>query len=131
MKTMTSAKQWAVGLVAVAALAAPGRSEAGESYNYPPNCSKNADGSGSCQGSMKGFRNSTYADAYATFEINLVNNWTYFYARYNNQSFSCYPDATTADRYAAALASNGYFYVVWNSSGTCTTLYVFNESPSY
>lgn len=131
MKTMTSAKQWAVGLVAVAALAAPGRSEAGDSYSYAPNCSKNADGSGYCQGSMKGFRNSTYADAYATFEINLVNNWTYFYARYNNQSFSCYPDATTADRYAAALASNGYFYVVWNSSGTCTTLYVFNESPSY
>lgn len=131
MMMMKSAKQWAVGVLAVAALAAPGRSEAGDSYSYPPNCSKNADGSGYCQGSMKGFRNSTYADAWAQFEIDVASNWTYFFARYNNQYFSCYPDATTSNRFASAMAENGYFYVVWNSSGTCTTMYVFNESSAY
>ena len=128
---MTSAKQWAMGMVAVAALAAPGQSEAGDSYAYPPNCAKNADGSGYCQGSMKGFRYSPYADAWAQFEIDVANNWTYFFAKYNSQYFSCYPNATTSDRFASAMASNGYFYVVWNSSGTCTTMYVFNESSAY
>jgi hypothetical protein len=131
MKAMTTVKLGAVAAVTLATLAVPGRSEAGDSSYVLPDCVKYTDGSGYCRGSMKGFRNSSYADAWATFEADITGSWTYFFARYNNQYFSCYPNTDTSSRYASALAANGYFYVRWDSSATCTTLYVFNESSAY
>ena len=127
----TSAKQWVLSGVAVAALVAPGASQAGDSTQFSPDCVKYSDGSGYCRGSMKGFRNSSFADAWVQFETDVGNGWTFFFARYNGRSFACYPDSASSARFASALASNGYFEVRWNPSAVCTNLYVYNESSSY
>lgn len=131
MKTLKTVKWGAVAAMTLAALAVPGRSEAGDTSYVSPDCVKYSDGSGYCRGSMLGFRNSPYTDAWAVFETNLTNNWTYFFAKYNGQYFACYPDAATSARFASAMAANGYFYVRWDTTSTCTTLYVFNESSAY
>lgn len=129
--TMTTAKQLALGVVAVAALVAPGVSQAGDATQYVPECVKYTDGSGYCRGSMKGFRNSTYADAWVQFETDVATGWTYFFARYNGLGYGCYPDTASSARFASAMASNGYFMVRWNASAVCTNMYVFNESAAY
>ncbi len=127
----TSAMQCALGVVAVAALVMPAVSQAGDGAQFSPDCVKYTDGSGYCRGSMKGFRNSSFADSWVSFEMEVALGWSTFYARHNGQNYTCYPDQATSARFASAMASNGYFYVKWNASAVCTNMRVLNDSSAY
>jgi hypothetical protein len=96
-------------------------------------CYKNSDGSGACYGSLLGFSNHAGASTQAYFYKNDSGSKS-FYGAYTNTSTgvttsgSCTPDAATGALWSKALSLTGYFHIQWDSTGTCTYLYLNNGS---
>ena len=96
-------------------------------------CYKNTDGSGYCYGTLLGFRNNASSSTYARFYKNTSATRS-FYAIYTPagataaQGYSCTPDATVSTLWDKAIRARGYFNIQWNSSGSCTYLYLANGS---
>ncbi len=106
--------------------AAPAYAGQQEQITY---CNRNADGSGECQGNFLAFRSSSDPTALAYF-------WTWlggsmgFVANYGGTYYSCVPQAGTAvaNHWSQLLDNRGFFYVIWNSYGICTNVYIRNAS---
>jgi hypothetical protein len=94
-------------------------------------CTANADGSGSCSGTYNGARVSTDANDQVSFTMDN-GGFGYFGAVYGGRSFSCTKSivAGSLDAVAwnAAISSRNYFYVTWDSTGTCSWVYIGNMS---
>ena len=95
-------------------------------------CSKNTDGSGSCTGSLLGFRNHSAASTYARFYKHATGAKS-FTAAYTPSSgtvtyYSCTPDAAVAAIWDRAMRHRAYFSISWNADGTCTSLYLSNNT---
>ncbi|MCY1020084.1 hypothetical protein [Pyxidicoccus sp. MSG2] len=96
-------------------------------------CYQNTDGSGYCYGNMIGFREDATTTSYASFREDEDGTRS-FYARYTvagstaASTYTCIPDATVSSIWNLALSSRGYFYVTWNTAGTCTYLRMSNGS---
>lgn len=96
-------------------------------------CFKAADGSGHCQGSLMGLRNTTTASDFGGFVQNandLVGtaNDTFF-VHFSGVSYTC--TATTPGvraLWSVASASRGGFAIVWDATATCNYLEVDNQS---
>jgi hypothetical protein len=96
-------------------------------------CFKATDGSGHCQGSLSGLRNTTTASDFGGFVQNandLVGtaNDTFF-VHFSGVSYTC--SATTAGvraLWSVASASRGGFAIIWDATATCTYLEVDNQS---
>jgi hypothetical protein len=102
--------------------------------NYA-SCYKYADGSGYCQGTLQGFRNSSGAD-------DLVSILTYsrfsgfeelsFYARHLNINYTCESSSSLLLTQARAISGTNFvFRIEWNTSGTCTGLYHWATSTAF
>jgi hypothetical protein len=119
-------------VVSLAALGFGSVASAGDTFEAH-SCYQNADGSGSCSGTMRGWRASTQTTAYASF-YEYDTGSKYFYARYTVSgapspgTFSCTPDASVASMWADAQAHRGLFYIYWNTTGTCYSLSLYNGS---
>ncbi|QSQ25974.1 hypothetical protein JY651_14050 [Pyxidicoccus parkwayensis] len=119
-------------VVALATLGLSSVASAGLTYQGAT-CYQNTDGSGYCYGSMLGFREDATTTSYASFREDEDGTRS-FYARYTvagstaASSYSCIPDATVSSLWNVALSTRGYFYVAWNTAGTCTYLRVSNGS---
>lgn len=96
-------------------------------------CYQNTDGSGYCYGNMLGFREDATTTSYASFREDEDGTRS-FYARFTvsgatvPSTYTCIPDATVSSIWSQALSARGYFYVSWNTSGTCTYLRLSNGS---
>jgi hypothetical protein len=119
-------------VVSLAALGMATAAGAGSKYEGAY-CFQNADGSGYCYGNFLGWRNSPQSTAYARFYETQAGSRN-FYARYtvsgatSPSTYTCIPDATVSAMWGEALAHKGRFYVYWNTSGTCYSLYLYNGS---
>lgn len=110
-------------------LARPNASEAGYTYESAY-CTTNSDGSGYCQGTFLGFRNAPGAYDYAQFQNNTTPGYVpkIFYASYLGKLYACIPDGDIAAIWPMAMATRGYFNLVWDASGTCHNLWLNNGS---
>jgi hypothetical protein len=98
-------------------------------------CQKSADGSGSCRGNMREFRNYTGGPSYAEFGMNSSGTKV-FYASYTpaggaTEHFSCTPNATVAAVWEQAMQNIGYFYVTWDTTGACNYIWFYNGSRHF
>jgi hypothetical protein len=117
--------------VAMTAMTVTGHAGEGQ-YNYAW-CSKNADGSGNCGGSLYGFRHTPNATDYAEFVVQSSATTWYFNGSYNGANYSCSVPSTNPSLGAMAplaIANHGWFNLNWNSSGQCTWLTVESGSSS-
>jgi len=113
----------AIALIATLTLL-PASSQAGFWFGtYPAYCYKNADGSGSCRGSVLGFRTNADPNAYV-----YIVGWSTagyspsasFSAYINGTSYSCFTsDALVAERVNALSSHTNLFAVSWDATGTC------------
>jgi len=120
-----------LGAAAVLAIAADTRAGYEDNLN---NCYKNTDGSGWCYGSMRGFRTSADASAYAAFTSTATTfSSTHFVASFNSDFYTCVPSSGSPIESLWPLAHNSdlYFTIGWDSNGTCTYLYVASGSANY
>ena len=121
-----------VPVLSVAVLGGASLASAGSSADSAY-CYKNTDGSGGCYGNFRGFRAHAGANTYAYFYKSDAGTRS-FYGAYTNTTsgvttyVSCTPDASTATLWTKALANEGYFSIYWNASGSCTSLYLANDS---
>ncbi|MFP2906457.1 hypothetical protein ACLESD_15615 [Pyxidicoccus sp. 3LFB2] len=125
-------KNLSLALSAVLALSATS-ALAGESYDAAL-CVKNADGSGYCYGTYRGFRNHWSPKTYVEF-LFMSNSPPAFYVNYQQTSTSPVIDVTCTARTAAMqamwpllISNEQYFSVVWNSTGECTYATVSRSS---
>jgi hypothetical protein len=118
-----------LGLLALS----PKTSHAGYTQNWI-SCSKNADGSGQCQGTFAGFRN--HSDPYAWVSFNIRNTGLgSFMASLNSRYYAC--TAYSTGSYAAVgaiwpsmMATHEGFVIYWDAAGTCTFALADNASYS-
>ncbi|XXT23932.1 hypothetical protein WME94_20560 [Sorangium sp. So ce429] len=105
---------------------------AGMQYQYA-HCYTQPDGSGSCYGNFRWFRDEGNSverayfciDRYASGSDNFA-----FSARLGDHGYSCEPTAALEPYWPQAMVmEEGYFSVTWNASGDCTTLSLMNGSP--
>lgn len=128
-------KRFMKKLAPVVSLAALGfGTVASAGYTYEADsCFQNADGSGYCYGTMRGWRYNDQATSYATFYETDAGTKA-FIARYTVSgapspgTYSCTPDATVAAMWSDAILNRGRFYIYWNTSGTCYSLSLYNGS---
>lgn len=119
-------------VLSLAVLGVGGVASAG-STSQSAYCNKNTDGSGSCYGTMLGFLNSAGENNYARFYKNTSGTRS-FYALYASSStttavgHSCTPNATVSAIWDKAMQHRGYFSIQWDTSGSCTYLYLSNSS---
>ena len=114
--------------LAVALVALPTRSHAGEVSGNYANCWLLSDGSGGggCAGTMTSFRESSDSSAMAHFFEYFYGSGQPgfgFYAYVNSRSYTCMPAPgsvvdTMMRRYAAT--GFGYFWLNWDKNGVCT-----------
>ena len=121
-------------VAAAAALLLPSAGRAGAFYGtYPTYCSKNADGSGSCQGSPFSYRTNADPSAYVWMVgwSNPGSPPTAFFIVYlNGVYYSCFAaDPAIAQGLSALTSHANPFGVSWNASGSCT--FVASYSISY
>lgn len=109
----------------VSAVAVPSVSNAGAQYQYA-NCTNAANGSGSCQGTMLGFRNSSNSSDYAWFFFN--GSYRSFSAHAGGVFGYCTPNASVATLWDLAMNARGNFSISWDSTGTCTYLAMWSGS---
>jgi hypothetical protein len=96
-------------------------------------CSKQSDGSGTCQGSLSGLRNTTNASDFGGF-IQFANDIVgasgqEFFVHFSNQFYTC-TVATPGVRalWPVAAAGRGGFAITWDANAHCQYLEVDNES---
>src|SRR5262245_39950844 len=109
-----------IAVSAVLLLAAPVR--AGSTFQ-DAYCSKNADGSGLCYGTFRGFRASTDPTASANFQQTSAGDLG-FQANWHGSPNVCVAARTSSvgAMWPVAMASSGWFAITWNSLGQCTYL---------
>jgi hypothetical protein len=122
---------------ASAVMAASVVGHAGAGPDNAATCQKNADSSGSCTGTLYGFRHTSNGGDMAEFDstalTNSTNNW-YFSATLSGVTYTCsVPSSSTAlvAMGPSVLAWSGWFSLHWNSSGSCTMLTLENGSFVY
>jgi hypothetical protein len=119
-------------VVSLAALGLASVASAGYTFESAA-CFQNADGSGYCNGTFRGWRNHAQSTAYAYFYENQSGSRG-FYARYTvpgattPSNYSCSPDASVAAMWGDALANEGRFHINWDAAGICYNLSVYNGS---
>jgi hypothetical protein len=119
-------------VVTLAALGVGSLAFAGSTYEGAY-CYKYTDGSGYCYGNFQGFRDHAGASTRAYFYKSDSGSKS-FYAAITNTStgvttgYSCTPDAAAGALWSKAIVHHGYFYVSWNTSGSCTYLSLTNGS---
>jgi hypothetical protein len=128
---MTRFAKKMVPVLSVAVLGGASLAYAGQTYQ-DAYCYKNTDGSGGCYGNFSGFRYDTGTSTQAYFYKSDSGSKS-FYGAFTNSSGtlvtgSCTPDAATAALWSKAMAHEGYFSIQWNTSATCTYLYLGNSS---
>lgn len=129
---MTRFAKKMIPVLSVAVLGGASLAYAGSTYESAY-CYKSSDGSGYCYGNFLGFRNHAGGSTQAYF-YKTDNGSKSFYGAVTNTSTgtttsgSCTPDAATGALWSKAISHNGYFYVSWNTSGTCTYVYLRNSS---
>jgi hypothetical protein len=115
------------GALAVVGLLVSMNAEAGQALTSA-GCNKAADGSGSCFGNFQSFRNHSDAATYVSF-IEYASGSRYFQAWWPTTGVvSCVPSATVANVWPRVMLHEGYFYLTWDTTGTCTTLILNNGS---
>lgn len=92
-------------------------------------CIMNPDNSGLCYGSFYSFRNSPVADS-AVFTRTTSGGYGQFYATEGGISYSCLTPTSgpVYDLFPVALANRGFFYISWDTTGTCSFLQLANGS---
>ena len=119
-----------LGFVAAASLA-PLAAYAGANVPGGFSCSVQSDGSGYCTGTHQGARDSAGFYDQASFTM-ATDGFAYFGAVYSGTSYSCSKIVTAGSLEAltwnAAISSRNYFYVTWDSAGTCEWVYIGNMS---
>ena len=86
----------------------------------------NANYSGYAYGTFASFRNNADANAYVTFSNYGGNNL--MVGELGGKQFSCGFPSSLLGAFNQALLSRDYFYVTWDTTGTCTSLYLKNSS---
>jgi len=114
------------------AVLVPASSQAGYVAIDSASCTKDADGSGFCTGTLRGFRKSGGANDRATFS--LQNGLVTFSATLNGKNYVCGfygpADNTYAWLFAQAVTQgNGTFLIAWDTTGGCTTNGYTQGSP--
>jgi hypothetical protein len=126
------AKSLSLGVLAVLSLA-PRMAEAGSSSAGFFSCTLNPDGSGNCHGTYNGARNSPGIHDQVSFTMDNSGS-AFFGAVYDGTSMSCTKQVTAgsmdAHIWTAAISYRNYFYVSWDSTATCSWVYVGNMSGS-
>jgi hypothetical protein len=131
MSRYLSHRPMAAILVAATLLLVTTASRAGDSGSWEGTfCYAATDGSGTCAGILRDFRNSS--DQYMGVAFWQESNGTkQFVARWQsaNNWHTCYPNAQAATAWPAAMsATNAYVSVSWDATGTCNDVYVANAS---
>jgi hypothetical protein len=104
---------------AVAALTFTRASDAGESSGNGGAYCWVSGGSGSCEGTLEGFRTASDSNAYAYFTT--WDTGGYFGGSLNGQSGGCSMQASQMSEFQAIQSAppQTYFYVQWSSNGQC------------
>jgi hypothetical protein len=128
---MTRFAKKMVPVLSVAVLGGASLAYAGQTYENAY-CNKNADGSGNCYGNFRGFRYDANALTRAYFYKNDGGSKSFYGYAPNGSNVmtagSCTPDAAVAALWSKAMAHEGYFSIQWDTTGTCTFLYLSNSS---
>jgi hypothetical protein len=116
--------------IAAAALTVSAPSHAGSPASPPyAYCSSNADGSGSCAGTLEGFQ----VAAPNPIDAAYFYQWdggAGFWARFNGVSHLCVKSSSDPLWFqTASIPSNEWFSIQWNAQGQCTSL--FMQTVSY
>ena len=113
-------RMWLTFSIFALAALVPASSLAGYAAPDSAFCTKEADGSGYCRGTLRGFRKSAGANDQANFSVKggLVT----FSASLNGKSYACgfYTRPDFGVPFAAAVTqTNGYFLITWVADGNC------------
>jgi hypothetical protein len=138
--TRNRSKLSLVAVVGFMAMLGVTRSDAGNTY-LSLGCIKNTDGSGHCWGNFLGARSSaTSSDEvgfYEDFYVNAANpngaETQQFWINSNSVATTCFLPASSGVAFQdvwrqVAMTNRGYFYVAFSSTGSCTEVYVGNDS---
>ncbi len=96
------------------------------------NCIKNPDGSGYCYGNLLAFRNHASPSTYAEFREDTRSKG--FHAAFTLSSTEpiryvfCTPNAVVEALWNKAMSHDGFFHIVWDSTGTCNYLELHHGS---
>jgi len=119
----------AASAVAAILILASAPSEAGYVSLDTAGCVTNADGSGYCYGTKRGFRNDAHPGSRAEFYVNHEGR-VMFIGELGGLWHSCWFASSTQSTMFASFAAqtNGFFVVSFNASGTCTYGYAYQGS---
>jgi hypothetical protein len=104
---------------------------AGQTYPGGEYCYRNSDGSGACNGTYEGFRDSSYDGDSVSFMAYWGESsgvvWCsggWFLAYYENEEYLCSLDQAFAASIPIQEMTDSYgnFAITWNSSGDCTEM---------
>jgi hypothetical protein len=127
---MTGLMRMGVPLLSAVLLFAAPAAEAGWSAEMA-SCTKNADGSGNCYGTLTGFRNHSGANTNVYFQQLFYGSRGFGYL-FNNGTTTvsgwCTPNTTVASIWPMVMAHRGYFAIYWDASGVCNELYLYHGS---
>ena len=120
-------------LAAGVALLLTGDARAGYTIVQPPSCYSYAGIGGSCAGTIAGFRNDSDPGASVAFEQYAYGSTTAqsFSAVLNGSGFSCVVTSASPAIQAMwpqSLRFDDYFYVSWDTTGACTSVFFLNTS---
>ena len=124
-------------LTSATALLAPVASHAGADSGLPASCTFNADGSGSCYGTLAGFRFSPDAGNYITLQTYTDANLTErgIAVRYNGVYKWIFINPSYTHVWKAfdnaGAVSGAYVYFHWNTVGVADVFQVSNSSAYY
>jgi hypothetical protein len=114
-------------LFALVVLASVSPSHAGYQFKSA-SCYRNSDGSGSCSGTLLGFRTLGTPNYYAEF---FASTWLpAAFIGYTDTYYACTPNDAVKALWPMAMANQGEFYIAWDAHSTCTTLGLYNESSA-
>jgi hypothetical protein len=97
-------------------------SDAGAWANPTAYCAKAPDFSGWCNGTINAFRNSSDANANASF-FNEGSTYGSFSAELNGSWYGC-TTTSVPPQWIAFSSPDTWFQITWNSAGTCNLLQV-------
>jgi hypothetical protein len=111
-----------------ALLLLPSAAFAGRTGALTSSCTKNTDGSGSCSGTLAGFRALPDQSSWAQFAYTGDGS---FSASYNGLS-GTYCFATSGNiamwPQLATMPTTAFFYVAWDANRNCTSVQMYNVS---
>lgn len=135
---MTSAVRslFALGLAGIAMVGGASTVSAGATDSRPASCTFNANGSGSCSGSLKAFRASPNATAYISFYSMVSSNagperWAYLQFGTTWKSLQLLSTAPTVliERFdAVSTAVDGNIYFTWDTTNKITSIQTLTDS---